>query len=225
MTEQLALEERCRHRRAVDRDKRLLATRREVVQRAGDELLTGTGLAGDQDRRIAIGDAADMLDGPRIAGLLPAMPSIGTSRSAAERRRLTSRLRDRCSIARPTAIASASTFTGLVMKSYAPARIAAIARVEPALTGQHDREEVGVALAGSWHSSTPEIPAIWTSVTTTSAGEVRRCFSAACPEVTASTSKPRFRRESRKKTAVSSSSSTIRMVPFTSGLLPFCRRA
>src|SRR3982751_6945426 len=62
----------------------------------------------------------------------------------------------------------------------------------------------------------PEIPAIWTSVTTTSAGVVRKCSSAACPEVTASTSKPRFLSESLNRIAVSSSSSTIRMVPFTS---------
>src|SRR3569623_2037756 len=62
----------------------------------------------------------------------------------------------------------------------------------------------------------PEIPASWTSATTTSAGGVRRCSSAAWPEVTASTSKPRFLRESLNRIAVSSSSSTIRMGPFSS---------
>src|SRR4051812_46026280 len=61
----------------------------------------------------------------------------------------------------------------------------------------------------------PDMPVIWTSVTTTSAGSVRRCSRHCCAELTASTSKPRLRSESRRRTAVSSSSSTIRMVPFT----------
>src|SRR6266536_6424855 len=61
----------------------------------------------------------------------------------------------------------------------------------------------------------PVIPAIWTSVTTTSTGSVRRCSSACCAELTESTSKPRLRKLSRNKTAVSSSSSTIRIDPFT----------
>src|SRR5215468_8888727 len=61
----------------------------------------------------------------------------------------------------------------------------------------------------------PVIPAIWTSVTTTSTGSVRRCSSACCAELTESTSKPRLRKLSRSKTAVSSSSSTIRIEPFT----------
>src|SRR5215468_9266110 len=61
----------------------------------------------------------------------------------------------------------------------------------------------------------PVIPAIWTSVTTTSTGSVRRCSSACCAELTESTSKPRLRKLSRSRTAVSSSSSTIRIEPFT----------
>src|SRR3954451_13758757 len=61
----------------------------------------------------------------------------------------------------------------------------------------------------------PDMPDICTSVTTTSAGSVRRCSRHCCAELTASTAKPRLRRLSRKSTAVSSSSSTIRMVPFT----------
>src|SRR5215470_12943847 len=59
------------------------------------------------------------------------------------------------------------------------------------------------------------MPVICTSVTTTSAGSVLRCSRHCCAELTASTSKPRLRRLSRRSTAVSSSSSTIRMVPFT----------
>src|SRR5690606_12967293 len=61
----------------------------------------------------------------------------------------------------------------------------------------------------------PDIPVICTSVTTTSAGSVRRCSRHCWAELTASTSNPRLRRLSRSRTAVSSSSSTIRMVPFT----------
>src|ERR1041384_1289357 len=61
----------------------------------------------------------------------------------------------------------------------------------------------------------PDMPVIWTSVTTTSAGSVRRCSRHCCAELTESTSNPRLRRLSRRRTAVSSSSSTIRMVPFT----------
>src|SRR5882757_9258298 len=69
----------------------------------------------------------------------------------------------------------------------------------------------------------PDIPDIWTSVTTTSAGSVRRCSRHCCAELTASTANPRLRRLSRRSRAVSSSSSTIRMVPFTARYLSTAR--
>src|SRR6185503_10049970 len=62
VAKQLALEERRRHRGTVDGDERLIAARRQVVQRARDQLLAGTGLAGDEHGRIAVGDAAYELD-------------------------------------------------------------------------------------------------------------------------------------------------------------------
>ena len=62
MAEQLALEERRWHRRAVHGDERLVAAGRQIVKRASNQLLTGTGLAGDQHGGVAIGDPADHLD-------------------------------------------------------------------------------------------------------------------------------------------------------------------
>jgi hypothetical protein len=49
-----------------------------------------------------------------MASLSPAIPSIAIA-AFAVRSRFSSRWSSRCSIARPTAISSASTFTGLVM--------------------------------------------------------------------------------------------------------------
>ncbi len=62
VTEQLALEERRRHRAAVDRDERLVAPVGELVHRARDELLAGAGLAGDEHGRIAHRDSLRELE-------------------------------------------------------------------------------------------------------------------------------------------------------------------
>ena len=52
VTEQLALEQRLGHRRAVDRDERPVLAPRPLVDRARDDLLAGAALAGDQHRRV-----------------------------------------------------------------------------------------------------------------------------------------------------------------------------
>ena len=66
MAKQLALEQIRRHRAAIDRDKRLATTRgRERVKRPGNELLAGSGLAGHEHRRVVAGDAADHV--PQLA--------------------------------------------------------------------------------------------------------------------------------------------------------------
>src|SRR5262249_27577789 len=53
VTEQLALDERLRDRRAVDGDERLVASVREIVDRAGHELLARAALTIDEHRRRA----------------------------------------------------------------------------------------------------------------------------------------------------------------------------
>src|SRR5262249_60654453 len=59
VTEQFALEQRLGHRRAVDRDERAVLALALVVDRARDDFLAGTALAGDQHGRIG---AADLID-------------------------------------------------------------------------------------------------------------------------------------------------------------------
>ena len=49
MAEQLALEHVAGHRRAVERDERLLRARGMRVNGAGQDLLAGAALAGDED--------------------------------------------------------------------------------------------------------------------------------------------------------------------------------
>ena len=61
VTEQLALEQRLGHRRAVDRDERARLAPAALVQRARDELLAGAALAGDQHGRVGLGDAVDQV--------------------------------------------------------------------------------------------------------------------------------------------------------------------
>ena len=56
VAEELALEQRRRHGRAVDAEERPRASRPVVVQRARDELLSRAALAGDEDRGVAVGD-------------------------------------------------------------------------------------------------------------------------------------------------------------------------
>src|SRR5262249_19569325 len=50
VTEQLALEERLRDRRAVDRDERAALALAQLMNRAGEQLLPRPGLAEEQDR-------------------------------------------------------------------------------------------------------------------------------------------------------------------------------
>jgi hypothetical protein len=61
VAEELAFDQTGRDRGAVDLDERGGAARRAEVQRAGDELLAGAALAGDEDGRGAGGDGADDL--------------------------------------------------------------------------------------------------------------------------------------------------------------------
>ena len=64
VAEELALEERMRDGRAVDRDEGAALAAATVVNAARDELLAGARLAVDEDRRIALADAADELVDP-----------------------------------------------------------------------------------------------------------------------------------------------------------------
>ena len=63
--EQLALDQFARDRRHVDGDERPALALAEIVQRLGDQLLAGAGLAGDQDGQVGIhqprDDAVDLL--------------------------------------------------------------------------------------------------------------------------------------------------------------------
>jgi len=68
VTEQLALEERRRHRGAVDRDERLVAAWRQIVKRACDELFARAALARDEHGGVAVGHATDHLDPPPNGG-------------------------------------------------------------------------------------------------------------------------------------------------------------
>ena len=60
--EELALDQLTRNRRAVHLDERLRRARRQPVQRARDELLARSVLAGDQHARRRCGHALDLLD-------------------------------------------------------------------------------------------------------------------------------------------------------------------
>src|SRR5688572_20348511 len=70
--EDLALEQRLRNRRAVDRHERLLGARAQLVDRLGDELLAGARLAPDQHRRR------------RRGGLLDDLVDLAHARTAAD---------------------------------------------------------------------------------------------------------------------------------------------
>src|SRR5690606_939720 len=71
VAEQLALEQRADQRAAVDRDERLAGAAAAVVDGAGDQLLAGAALAGDQHGGVGAGDLADggaqLLHGGRAA--------------------------------------------------------------------------------------------------------------------------------------------------------------
>ena len=64
VAEQLALEQRLRQRRAVDRDEGGVRPRARAVDRPRRELLAGAALAEDQDRRLGPGHARDELVHP-----------------------------------------------------------------------------------------------------------------------------------------------------------------
>src|SRR5690606_23122651 len=76
VAEQLADHELLRQRRAVDRNEGLAAPRRAVVQRPGDQLLAGAGLALDQHRRVAGAEARDPGDDLPKAGAAADQPGI-----------------------------------------------------------------------------------------------------------------------------------------------------
>ena len=71
VAEQLALDQLARDRRHVDRDERAVAALAVVVQRAGDQLLAGAALAGDQHGEVGVhqpgDDAVDLLHRRRAA--------------------------------------------------------------------------------------------------------------------------------------------------------------
>ena len=148
VAEQLALEQRRRHRGAVDGDERLIAARRQVVKRARDELLAGAALAGDRARsRRCRRRGGPSRSVSRIAGLVPAMPSIGDvaigGRAqpldlAAQRQvldRAADRDRERVDLHRlGDEVVRAGADRG-------------DRGVEPTLAGEHDRQQIGMALA------------------------------------------------------------------------------
>ena len=61
VSEQLALEQRLRNRRAIDGDERSVIARAERVQRSGEQLLACSALAFEQDRGIRRGRAMELL--------------------------------------------------------------------------------------------------------------------------------------------------------------------
>ena len=65
VAEQLRFQQRLGNGRAVDGDERLARARRALVDVAGDHLLAGAALAGDQDGGVGGGDAGGELDDAR----------------------------------------------------------------------------------------------------------------------------------------------------------------
>ena len=59
VSEQLALEERLRHRRAVDRDEGAVGSAAAPMNRVREHLLARPALAGDEDRRFGVGHTLD----------------------------------------------------------------------------------------------------------------------------------------------------------------------
>ena len=148
VTEQLALEQRRRHRRAVDRDERLVAARRQVVKRAGDQLLAGAGLAGDQHGGVAVGDPADHLDrladrGARAGDAVDRRVACGHLCAGG----VTSRLRIRCSSARLDRDREGVDLHRLGDEVVRAGADRGDRGVEAALAGEHERQEIRIALA------------------------------------------------------------------------------
>jgi hypothetical protein len=84
VAEDLALEERRRDRRAVERHELELPPSRELVQRLRDQLLAGPALADDENRQRARGNLLDLPEHrPHLLGLSPepleraALPELG----------------------------------------------------------------------------------------------------------------------------------------------------
>ena len=121
VAEQLALEQRLGHRRAVDGDERARRLRRlRWWMRARDELLAGAALAGDEHRRVGLGDARrpGRSTLPHRAGSSPTSSS-SASDSASDRGAGASPPRGArgAATARSSASASSSMSNGFVMKS------------------------------------------------------------------------------------------------------------
>ena len=87
VAEELALDERRRERRAVDRDERPAAARARLVDRARDELLAGAGLAEEQHGRRRRRDLAELAEDRRAARRRAPTSSSAPSRSSASWRR------------------------------------------------------------------------------------------------------------------------------------------
>jgi hypothetical protein len=62
VAEQFAFEQSGRYRRAVELYEGFIAARAGIVNRAGDQLLTGAGFAQDKDSRIGFGDRANLVE-------------------------------------------------------------------------------------------------------------------------------------------------------------------
>jgi hypothetical protein len=62
VSEELALEQRLRHGRAVDGDERSVLPLAVPVERPRDQLLSGAALPGDEDRHIGLGGLLDELE-------------------------------------------------------------------------------------------------------------------------------------------------------------------
>ena len=121
----------------------------------------------------------------------------------------------RCCSARSKASASVSMSGGLVTKSYAPTRIAAIAvSMLPNAVSIVTGTSGWLATIRS-HSSRPFMPAMFTSVTTASTSAVPTASSAASADVLHVTSKPRCARSAASSLHMSRSSSTMSTRPFT----------
>ena len=71
VAEQLALEQVLGQRRAVHLDEAACRARRELVQRARDDLLADAALALDQHRDVGVGDLLEQRAHARIAGAAP----------------------------------------------------------------------------------------------------------------------------------------------------------
>ena len=117
VAEQLALEQRLGHGRAVDGDERARAPASGVVQRARHQLLAGAALAGDEHRGVGVGHPLDQLVHLPHGGALADQVRHRPGTLDCSRRRRTSSRSARCWTARSSASASVLVSNGLVTKS------------------------------------------------------------------------------------------------------------